>query len=103
MRRWTRSDHFGESFTIAPGSSEIEPGVTPAGPVTLYWATFTDAANQAGISRRYGGIHFELGDLLGRATGRLVGTQAWFKAKKYFRELRADGARQPTAAAHDPN
>ena len=80
LRRWTRSDHFGESFTIAPGSSVIEPGVTPAGPVTLYWATFTDAANQAGISRRYGGIHFELGDLVGRATGRLVGTQAWFKA-----------------------
>src|SRR5438552_16709157 len=21
LRRWTRSDHFGESFTIAPGSS----------------------------------------------------------------------------------
>jgi len=39
--------------------------------VTLYWATFTDAANQAGISRRYGGIHFELADLVGRATGRL--------------------------------
>ena len=71
--------------TFAAGNSVIEPGVTPASPVELYWATFTDAANQAGISRRYGGIHFEMGDLVGRATGRLVGSQAWFKALRYFR------------------
>jgi hypothetical protein len=52
--------------------------------MTLHWDTFTEAANQAGISRRYGGIHFEAGDLVGRATGRMVGAQAWQKALKYF-------------------
>jgi hypothetical protein len=31
----------------------------------LRWATFSDAANQAGLSRRYGGIHFEEGELAG--------------------------------------
>lgn len=46
--------------------------------------TFTAAANQAGISRRYGGIHYELADLVGRATGRLVAEQAWQKALMYF-------------------
>ncbi len=85
LRRWTHSDNFGAFVTFAAGSSVIEPGVTPASPVKLYWATFTDAANQAGISRRYGGIHFEVGDLAGRATGRLVGSQAWSKALQYFR------------------
>jgi hypothetical protein len=29
------------------------------------WATFTAAADEAGISRRYGGIHFARADLLG--------------------------------------
>jgi hypothetical protein len=53
--------------------------------MTLHWDTFTEAANQAGISRRYGGIHFEAGDLVGRATGQLIGAQAWQKALKYFK------------------
>src|SRR2546422_6498911 len=43
----------------------------PAADVTLSWATFSDAADQAGISRRYGGIHFVKGDLQGRSGGRL--------------------------------
>jgi hypothetical protein len=62
--------------------------MTPSAPVTLKWATFHDAANEAGISRLYGGIHFHLGDILGRATGDLVGVQAWHKAQKYFNERR---------------
>ena len=80
LRLFTHSDEFGDSVTFLPGSSKIEPGLTPQQEVTLSWATFTDAANQAGISRRYGGIHFELADLVGRATGRLVADQAWQKA-----------------------
>ena len=92
LRRWTDSDIFGASVTFDPGSSAVEPGVTPATPITLYWATFTDAANQAGISRRYGGIHFESADLVGRASGRLVGAQAWEKALRYFREARHDSS-----------
>jgi len=59
--------------------------LTPKQEVTLSWVTFTDAANQAGISRRYGGIHFELADLVGRATGRLVADQAWEKVLTYIR------------------
>jgi len=84
LRRFTHSDYFGASVTFPAGSSPIEPGATPAQDVTLYWETFTDAANEAGISRRYGGIHFETGDLVGRVTGRLVAIQAWKKAKSYI-------------------
>ena len=61
----------------------IEPGATPAGDVGLAWATFTEAADEAGLSRRYGGIHFEEGDLHGRAMGRAVGAQAWERAQAY--------------------
>jgi PAP2 superfamily len=91
LRRWTHSDNFGASVTFEAGSSTIEPGVTPASAITLYWPTFTGAANQAGISRRYGGIHFETGDLVGRVTGRLVAEKAWAKAFRYFRG-HADGS-----------
>ena len=84
LRRFTHSDYFGGSVTFPAGSSTIEPGATPAQDVTLVWETFTDAANEAGISRRYGGIHFETGDLVGRVTGRLVAIQAWKKAKSYI-------------------
>jgi hypothetical protein len=81
---WTGSDRFGDSVTLAAGSSQIEPGVTPAKPVTLKWKTFTEAANEAGMSRRYGGIHFALADVAGRKLGSLVADRAWAKAQTYF-------------------
>jgi hypothetical protein len=90
LKRFTHSDKFGDSVTFSAGSSKTEPGLTPKQEVTLSWATFTDAADQAGISRRYGGIHFELADLVGRATGRLVGEQAWKKALSLIKGKRED-------------
>jgi hypothetical protein len=84
LKLFTGSDNFGASVTFPVGSSKTEPGLTPKQEVTLSWDTFTDAANQAGISRRYGGIHFELADLVGRATGRLVADQAWKKALSFI-------------------
>jgi hypothetical protein len=66
------------------GGSRIEPGAVPATDLTVSWATFSDAANQAGISRRYGGIHFERGDLDARATGRIAAQRAWGRARDYW-------------------
>jgi hypothetical protein len=84
LELWTGSGRFGDAVTLAAGSSKIEPGVTPAHPITLRWETFTDAANEAGISRRYGGIHFRAADLAGRLLGRIVAFEAWQKAQTYF-------------------
>jgi hypothetical protein len=81
---FTGSERFGGSTTLPAGSSRIEPGAVPRGDVTLSWTTFSDAADQAGISRRYGGIHFEQGDLDGRAVGRAVARIAWRKAEDYW-------------------
>jgi hypothetical protein len=78
------SDTFGMSVTIPAGSSRIEPGAVPAAPVTLSWKSFAEAADQAGISREYGGIHFNDGDFEARQAGEDVGLQAWSKAKTYF-------------------
>jgi len=71
--------------TFPAGSSKFEPGAVPASDVTLSWPTFTDAADQAGMSRRFGGIHFEQGDVDGRSAGRLVARLAWTKASSYFK------------------
>ncbi|MEG3436438.1 vanadium-dependent haloperoxidase [Pannus brasiliensis CCIBt3594] len=84
LRRFTGSDFFGKSVSFAPGSSSFEPGITPSSPVTLSWNTFSDAADQSGISRRYGGIHFEDGDLFGRQLGRSVGTSTWNRAQFFI-------------------
>jgi hypothetical protein len=84
LRLFTRRDDFGASVRISAGSSQVEPDAVPAHDVTLSWATFSDAADQAGLSRRYGGIHFEQGDLDARLTGRLTARRAWAKAQTYF-------------------
>jgi hypothetical protein len=73
-----------DSVTSPAGSSRVEPGAVPASALTLSWSTFSDAADEAGISRRYGGIHFEQGDLDSRVLGRQVGALVWAKAMTYF-------------------
>lgn len=40
--------------------------------------------DEAGLSRRYGGIHFKDGDLQGRAIGRKVGAHVRERARVYF-------------------
>ena len=73
----TGSDDFGASITFQAGESRFEPGVTPEESITLEWETFSEAADEAGISRLYGGIHFEDGDLNGRALGQQVAESVW--------------------------
>jgi len=84
LRYITHSDTFGASYTNLAGVSRVEPGMTPATNITLSWPTFTAAADEAGISRRYGGIHFIDGDLQGLLMGRRVAEIAWQKARAYF-------------------
>jgi membrane-associated phospholipid phosphatase len=80
LRLFCRGDRFGAEVAFEPGSSHYEPGSTPLKTVSLRWLTFSAAADEAGMSRRYGGIHFKAGDLAGRAVGRAVAFTAWKKA-----------------------
>jgi uncharacterized protein DUF6851/vanadium-dependent haloperoxidase-like protein len=84
LQRFTGSDLFGARVTIRPGSSRIEPGATPLLPQVLIWPTFTSVLDEAGRSRRQGGIHFPDGDFNGRALGTSVGQNAWNKAQSFF-------------------
>lgn len=89
LKLFTGSDKFGNSVTIAPGTSKVQPGIIPEKPVYLSWKSFSEAADEAGISRCYGGIHFKQGNIQGRALGKKVAKQAWKKTLDYVRP--ADG------------
>jgi hypothetical protein len=79
-------DTFGVSVLIKAGSSKIEPGGSvPKADVTLTWPTFTDAADDAGMSRRWGGIHFYTGDVHGRGLGRQVAQSVWGTGQNYIK------------------
>ena len=67
LKRFTGSDVFVHEHNLEPGSARIEPGGVPTAGVTLSWASFSDAADEAGMSRRDGGIHWADGDLDARA------------------------------------
>jgi VCBS repeat protein/ASPIC/UnbV protein/uncharacterized protein DUF6851 len=85
LAAYTGSPYFpGGEFTqtFAPGYLKFEHG--PSKPLTLQWATYYDAADQAGISRIYGGIHIAADDFAGRRIGSRVGKQAYALAERYF-------------------
>ncbi|GAA3141917.1 MULTISPECIES: hypothetical protein [Nonomuraea] len=84
LKRFAGSDAFGGRAVVAAGASLVEPGVTPASDVTLRWSTFSAAAEEAGLSRRYGGIHFRAGDVEGRALGRALGAAVWERAQAHW-------------------
>ena len=73
------SDSITLGFTFLPftplpvptGGVPFDPTV-PAAPVVLRWSSLSAAGDAAGFSRRLGGIHFEQGDLKGRALGKQV-------------------------------
>ncbi|MGB3508030.1 MAG: DUF6851 domain-containing protein [Microcoleaceae cyanobacterium] len=77
LQLFTGSDDFGASITFQAGESLFEPGITPEEPITLEWETFSEAADEAGLSRLYGGIHFEDGDLNGGELGQQVAESVW--------------------------
>ena len=83
LRQFTGRASFGASATVAAKSSNIEPGV-PNSPVTLRWDTFLQAAREAGLSRIYGGIHFQSANIQGQILGKKVGALAWEKVQGNF-------------------
>lgn len=89
LLRFTGSDVFGGSVTFAPGSTQFEAGV-PSEATTLYWDTFSDAADEAGLSRLFGGIHFEDGDMNGRALGRDVASDVFELTQMFISGVATD-------------
>jgi hypothetical protein len=85
MTAFTGSPYFPgglSEWTVPAGDLQVELG--PSQDVTLQWASYYDAADQAGLSRLFGGIHIEPDDLEGRKMGSICGRDAWELAQRYF-------------------
>jgi hypothetical protein len=71
-----------DEWTTKAGSLKVEAG--PTEDVTLQWATYFDAADLAGLSRLYGGIHIPADDFAGRRIGSECGKAAWARAQQFY-------------------
>jgi len=82
---FTGSAYFTDGMgthTVPVGSLEFEYG--PSTDVILQWATYYDAADEAGISRLWGGIHVPADDGPGRIMGATAGVNATNVATAYY-------------------
>ena len=82
LRKLLNSDDFGMRVKITKGSSSLEHQM-PRSDIELHYPTFTSAEIQAGLSRRYGGIHFEAADVEGRLCGQEVGSRVITKVIQF--------------------
>ena len=69
-------------YVLEPGWLTFEFGPTET--VYLQWATYYDAADQAGLSRLWGGIHVHHDDFVGRLVGSQVGQLAISRAMTFY-------------------
>jgi hypothetical protein len=90
LARFTGSPYFpgglGEYVAAANSFLKFERG--PSTDIRLQWATYYDAADQAGQSRIWGGIHILADDFNGRVMGATIGNIAYDTARTYW-ETRA--------------
>jgi hypothetical protein len=85
MTAFTGSEYFPggiSGYTIEANSLKNEKG--PPTEIRLEWATYYDAADQAGQSRLFGGIHIQADDFTGRVIGSQCGKDAWALAQRYY-------------------
>jgi hypothetical protein len=68
----------------APSNTFLSFERGPSQNVQLQWGTYYDAADQAGLSRLWGGIHVSADDLAGRRAGSQAGQAVWALAKRFF-------------------
>ncbi len=73
---------FGDNYAFTTGTSSTDPAI--AG-VTRSFSSFTEAAEEAGRSRIYGGIHFDFANQNGLESGRQIAE--WVRVQ--FTGLRA--------------
>jgi hypothetical protein len=82
LRAFTGSDTYNKTLTFKAGSSAIDPGASPKAETALTWATFSEVGDDAGFSRRAGGIHYDEADYRSRTIGRQVANVVWEKYQK---------------------
>lgn len=77
-------DGMGEFIADAGGGFSLGFEFGPSEPVHLQWASYYDAADEAGVSRIHGGIHPRFDDLPARVAARGVAEQVLQRAFLLF-------------------
>ncbi|WP_196223366.1 vanadium-dependent haloperoxidase, partial [Roseibium sp. RKSG952] len=83
LEQFTGSDEFGASFLFEAGNATFENG-GPSTDVLLEWDTFSQAAEENGVSRLYGGVHWEDGNTYGLELGDEVGLAAYEQTQAFL-------------------
>ncbi len=106
LAEYTGSEFFPgglEEYHLPLGWLKFEKG--PTTEVVLQWASYFDAADEAAVSRIYGGIHPRADDLPARVIGEKIGKRATARAFALFQglatspDLDADGIVGPSDLA----
>ncbi len=85
LAQFTGSEYFpGGMGQMTFDSDFLEFEFGPSSEFTLQWATYFDAADEAGISRLWGGIHVPADDFAGRIMGSAIGLDAFEFARQFF-------------------
>jgi hypothetical protein len=77
LKRFKGSDHFDHTVVRVAGALTHPEHLGDS--ITMHFETFTDAAEQAGISRVLGGYHIQVDNVEGLALGRKVAGTVWEK------------------------
>ncbi len=80
LRLYTGSDQFGEEVKRVPGAMTETNRLGDT--VTLKFPTFSNTADQAGMSRVFGGYHIQVDNVEGLKLGRSIGHEVWQRYNK---------------------
>ena len=100
LQAYFGSDHLNLSFDIPSGGSRFEPGLTPESETTLSWSTLTEAADDAGFSRLYGGIHFNDANIDGLSLGDNISSLVLKESQRLFYSDIDDSLHRPFLLAN---
>ncbi|MFD0688459.1 DUF6851 domain-containing protein [Actinomadura fibrosa] len=84
-RRFRGTDAMSFSQTYAAGSSQIEPGITPAKDLTLSWSNWSTFDHDCGMSRLWGGAHFRSSIEASRQMSPRIGDLAYEFVQRHVR------------------
>lgn len=85
MALFTGSEYFpGGLGEMTFDTDFLDFEIGPTEEFTLQWASYFDAADEAGISRLWGGIHVPVDDFAGRIMGSSIGQEAFALAMQRF-------------------
>lgn len=76
-RIFFNTDELNWQVPAPKGSSLVEPGVTPQTDLVLHFATWTEFEQECGLSRLWGGVHFNAAITQGRNIGHKVAKDAY--------------------------